>query len=204
MQRAVMPVLDPFWFPKVWGKPKRILARCLAHIRGHYRQIHKEQETNKKIAALELRKQTLLGKNKKIAGDLDGDSTSQSSPESASNYQRYRTDPVAYARDILEVHWWAKQQEIAQALLKPPHRVLVKACHSVGKTHVAAGLVNWWYDTHDPGVVLTTAPTARQVQDVLWKEVRSNAVRAAALQDPRFPVCRVRPTISPTASRPTT
>ena len=30
---------------------------------------------------------------------------------------RYANDPVAYATDILKVHWWAKQIEIAQALI---------------------------------------------------------------------------------------
>ena len=87
-------------------------------------------------------------------------------------YQHYRDDPVGYARDVLGVEWWDKQREIAEALLRPPHRVLVKACHKVGKTHLAGGLVNWWYDCYDPGLVLTTAPTARQVKDLLWKEVR--------------------------------
>jgi hypothetical protein len=39
-----MQILDPLWFPKVWGKPKRLFARCLAHIRAHHRQNQKEQE----------------------------------------------------------------------------------------------------------------------------------------------------------------
>jgi hypothetical protein len=90
----------------------------------------------------------------------------------AQKYQKYRSDPVGYARDVLKVTWWPKQIEIAEALCKPPYRVLVKASHSVGKSHLGGGLVNWLYDTRNPGVVLTTAPTARQVRDILWKEVR--------------------------------
>lgn len=88
------------------------------------------------------------------------------------NSSKYVGDPVAYAANVLGVTWWAKQQQIAEALLEPPYRVLVKACHSVGKTFLAGGLVNWWFDSYDPGVVLTTAPTDRQVHDLLWKEVR--------------------------------
>jgi len=86
--------------------------------------------------------------------------------------RHYRIDPFGYARDVLGVDWWAKQQEIAEALLKPPYRVLVKASQNIGKTHLGGGLVNFWYDSHDPGIVLTTAPTDRQVHDLLWKEVR--------------------------------
>lgn len=80
-------------------------------------------------------------------------------------------DPCVYAASVLGVHWWSKQQEIANALMRHK-RVLVKASHGVGKTHLAAGLVNWHYDLFDPGETLTTAPTVRQVTDVLWKEVR--------------------------------
>lgn len=88
------------------------------------------------------------------------------------NPSSFATDPAAYAAQVLGVRWWHKQQEIAEALLTPPYRVLVKACHSVGKTFLGGGLVNWWFDSFDPGIVLTTAPTDRQVQDLLWKEVR--------------------------------
>jgi hypothetical protein len=83
----------------------------------------------------------------------------------------YATDPVRYSKEILGVEWWAKQQEIAEALLKY-RRVLVRASHSIGKTHVAAGLVNWHFDCFEPSITLTTAPTKLQVKDVLWKEVR--------------------------------
>jgi hypothetical protein len=84
----------------------------------------------------------------------------------------YRADPEGYARDVLGVTWWAKQIEVARLLLTPPYRVLVKASHKIGKTHLGGGLVNWWYDVHDPGLTLTTAPNVRQVKDLLWKEVR--------------------------------
>jgi hypothetical protein len=97
----------------------------------------------------------------------------------------YADDPVGYAEDVLGVRWWAKQQEIARALLTPPYRVLVKACHSVGKTHLGGGLVNWWFDSFNPGLTLTTAPTDRQVQDLLWKEVRGQRRQRGGFPGPR-------------------
>lgn len=98
---------------------------------------------------------------------------------------RYADDPAGYARDVLGVTWWSKQQEIAEALLKPPYRVLVKACHSVGKTFLGGSLVNWWFDSFDPGLTLTTAPTDRQVQDLLWKEVRGQRHNRGGFPGPR-------------------
>jgi hypothetical protein len=83
----------------------------------------------------------------------------------------WRDNPALYARQRLEVEWWGKQLEIAQALIEHK-RVLVKASHSIGKSHLAGGLVNWFYDSYRPSVTLTTAPTHLQVSDVLWKEVR--------------------------------
>ena len=83
----------------------------------------------------------------------------------------YRTDPAAYAREALGVVWWEKQVEAAEALLKHK-RVFVKASHSVGKSFLAGGLVNWFFDCFYPGICVTTAPNAAQVRDILWKEVR--------------------------------
>lgn len=103
------------------------------------------------------------------------------------DYSRYRYDPASYARQVLGVQWWSKQIEIAEALLEPPHRVLVKASHKVGKTHLAGGLVNWWYDTRRPSVTLTTAPTDRQVRDLLWKEVRKQRGRRGGFRGPKMP-----------------
>ncbi|OWK45808.1 putative terminase B protein [Fimbriiglobus ruber] len=88
-------------------------------------------------------------------------------------------DPVGYAVDVLGVTPTPDQAAIAPAILQPPYRVLVKSGHNVGKTYLAAWLVNWWYDTRDPGVVITTAPTRRDVADLLWTEVRLQRQRAA-------------------------
>jgi hypothetical protein len=101
--------------------------------------------------------------------------------------RRYRRDPAAYAREVLKVDWWAKQVEVAEALLLHG-RVFVKASHSVGKSFLAGGLVNWFFDCFDPGICITTAPNAPQVRDILWKEVRVQrpAERRGALQ-PKAP-----------------
>lgn len=110
------------------------------------------------------------------------------------DYSKYRLDPAGYARDVLKVEWWAKQVQIAEALCRPPYRALVKASHSVGKSHLAGGMVNWWYDTRSPGVCLTTAPTDRQVKDVLWKEVRRQRGKRPGFIGPKMPRLESDPT----------
>lgn len=88
-----------------------------------------------------------------------------------SPYAIYESDPIAYAENELHVAWWEKQKEVARSVVSHP-RTFVKACHSVGKTHLAGGLVSWHYDCFKPSITKTTAPTKNQVVDLTWKEVR--------------------------------
>lgn len=81
----------------------------------------------------------------------------------------YRHDPVGFARDVLGVELTPDQQKIITSL---PGRTKVNSGHSVGKTFCAAVTTLWWVYTRDPGVVITTAPTERDVIDLLWTEVR--------------------------------
>lgn len=91
----------------------------------------------------------------------------------------YRDAPVRYAREVLRAEPWAVQREIARLLRTPPYRVLVKSSHSVGKTWAGAWLTSWWFDTMGPGsAVITTAPTHRDVKDLLWAEIRQQRQRA--------------------------
>jgi hypothetical protein len=93
---------------------------------------------------------------------------------------QYQRNPVGYLRKVLGLNPWPVQEAIAQALLEPPYRVAVKAVHSVGKTWLAAALTSWFYDCFPNSAVITTAPTARDVRDLLWTEVRASALGRGA------------------------
>lgn len=88
---------------------------------------------------------------------------------------RYVTDPVLWAKDVLGVELWWKQQEIAQAIATGGKKsIAVRAGHGVGKSFLSAVLVCWWLDVHPVGsaFVATTAPSAAQVRAILWREIR--------------------------------
>jgi phage terminase large subunit len=91
--------------------------------------------------------------------------------------QFYQSDPVSFCREVLGSTPWSKQIEILEALRDHP-RVTVRAGHGVGKTHVAASAVLWRLHCFSPSVVLTTAPTHRQVKEILWREIRRQQGRA--------------------------
>lgn len=85
----------------------------------------------------------------------------------------YPTDPVGYAANVLKIQYLTDSQQAGlRALLTDPYRVLMPSAHGVGKTFLAAIAVNWWYDSFDPGVVISTAPTQAAVEELLWSEIR--------------------------------
>lgn len=96
----------------------------------------------------------------------------------ALDLSRYRDDPAGYAKDVLGINLWQPIAEALQSLLSPPYKVSIDSAHGVGKTHGAAVAVNWWYDTRDPCWIITTAPTDRDVKDLLWTEIRLQRQRA--------------------------
>jgi hypothetical protein len=96
-----------------------------------------------------------------------------------SAYPEYLGRPNDYARDVLGVHLTPEIASALEALHRPPCRVSIDSGHGVGKTFGAAVAVNWWYDTRDRCWIITTAPTERDVIDLLWTEVRLQRRRAA-------------------------
>lgn len=84
----------------------------------------------------------------------------------------YQNDPAGYALDILEVAWTPDQQAIATSYALN-QRTIVKASHSVGKSHLGGGLINWVFDCFPDSIALSMAVTKLQIVDNLWKEVRA-------------------------------
>ncbi len=91
--------------------------------------------------------------------------------------RQWRSDPVAFARDVLGVNLWSRQCDIAVAV-RDNARVAVRSCHAAGKTFLAATLVLWFLATRKDSLVLTTASTFRQVQHVLWSTIAGIARNA--------------------------
>ena len=91
---------------------------------------------------------------------------------------------VEFVRFDLHTKLWSKQAEILR-LLKHSKRTAVRSCNGSGKTHVAAAAVIWWLMAHEhkSALAITTAPTQRQVTNLLWREIRSIYFRNAAFID---------------------
>ena len=86
-------------------------------------------------------------------------------------------DPVIFATEVLGVKLWQKQRDVLRAM-SCSRRVAVKSGNGLGKDFTAAVAILWYLHGHDPGIVLSTAPTFRQVRHVLWRQVRALHRRA--------------------------
>jgi hypothetical protein len=84
--------------------------------------------------------------------------------------ERGEVDPVWWVQYVLGFTPWEQQRKVLEALLTH-QKVSVASCHSAGKSAVAACAALWWLYNHCPSVVVTTAPTDRQVRYILWKEI---------------------------------
>lgn len=92
--------------------------------------------------------------------------------------QRWRDRPDLFAFEVLGTRVWSRQDEILQAVAKHS-RVAVRSGHRIGKSSAVSVLALWWCLTRHRARVVITAPSHRQVQGVLWKEI-SRLYRGAA------------------------
>ena len=89
---------------------------------------------------------------------------------------KIQTDPIWFFKNILKRELWKKEEEIILAI-RNFTEVSVKSCNGSGKTYTAAGLVHWWLTSFQDSVVVTTAPTFRQVKELLWREIKAVNLR---------------------------
>jgi hypothetical protein len=80
-------------------------------------------------------------------------------------------NPVEFQARFLGRKLWQKQRDIANAV-NSKRKVSVKGCHGSGKTYVLAGCLPYEMLAHEESIVLTIAPTLRQVKN-LWSEIHS-------------------------------
>lgn len=87
----------------------------------------------------------------------------------------YKNNPLNFFTDILDVkeeHLWDKMQEVANSV-RDHQFTCVKAGNSLSKSYTLGRLALWYLYTHNPSTVVTTAPSNTQVEEILWREIRT-------------------------------
>lgn len=109
---------------------------------------------------------------------------------------RYQRDPVAFCREILGVEPWSRQIDVLNAIRDHP-RVAVAAGHKVSKSHTAACIALWYFCSYADARVIMTSTTSRQVDQILWRELRMVRARSG-----RCLACKARDPDGHTIPRP--
>lgn len=93
--------------------------------------------------------------------------------------ERGQQDPGWWIKTALGANLWADQIKIIEAV-RDNFETVAASCHGAGKTFLAACTTLWFLFCFKPSIVLTTAPTDRQVRKLMWKEI--GALHARALR----------------------
>ncbi len=87
--------------------------------------------------------------------------------------EAYRDDPVRFVEEVLgHPPPYAKQREVLNTLAVK-RRVTVVGANGSGKDWAAARAVLWWLATRPRAIVVVTGPTQRQVDQIVWRELRA-------------------------------
>lgn len=86
------------------------------------------------------------------------------------NLIQWKANPSQFVTDIWGADLEPFQREALNALVDHG-RVSIRSGHGVGKSTLMAWSVIWYLMTHYPSKVPCTAPTAHQLEDVLWPEI---------------------------------
>lgn len=96
----------------------------------------------------------------------------------------FRRDPVKFFELVLGVEPWSKQREIIEAI-RDNQRVAVKSGHKVSKSHTLAGVALWYYCSFEDARVVCSSTTSRQVNKIIWRELRMMRARSGRCLDCR-------------------
>ena len=84
----------------------------------------------------------------------------------------YRDKPVLFVTEVLKAEPLPWQREFLETVASGERRVSVRAGHGVGKSTACAWLLLWHLLTRMPQKAVCTAPTASQLFDALFSEVK--------------------------------
>jgi phage terminase large subunit len=82
----------------------------------------------------------------------------------------WKEDPALFCKEVLNVDLLDWQREAFNTILKHP-RLSIRSGHSVGKSTFLSCFSLWFLNSFFPAKVVVTAPTSRQLYDVLWSEI---------------------------------
>jgi hypothetical protein len=85
---------------------------------------------------------------------------------------KYRTDPVAFVREVLGTEPDDWQVDFLNAVAQGNRKISIRSGHGVGKSTAGSWAMLWYLLTRYPVKVVVTAPTSSQLYDALFAELK--------------------------------
>lgn len=83
-----------------------------------------------------------------------------------------QADPNWFVRRFAGDEPWLRQQQIIQSVFDNPITT-VRSCHGIGKSWLSAKVALAFLTAYTDSYVITTAPTYRQVENIIWRDMRA-------------------------------
>lgn len=96
-------------------------------------------------------------------------------------FRVWRNSPLAFVEDCIQVTPSTQQKQLLLSFAKHK-RTTIRSGHGTGKDASASWIIIWFLVTRLNAKVICTAPTARQLSDILWSEV-SKWLRQSTVTD---------------------
>jgi hypothetical protein len=85
--------------------------------------------------------------------------------------QAMQQSPRFFVEEMLGDAIWSGQESIMNSV-RDNFETCARSCHGIGKTYVGSRIALWFLNSFENSIVITTAPTFRQVEKMMWKEMR--------------------------------
>lgn len=94
---------------------------------------------------------------------------------------RWHDDPSRFAADVFDFRPWSRQRDIFSATARYD-RVSIRSGHKCGKSASVAILALWWLLTRKDASVILLAPTYKQIERIVWREIKNFYHRKARIR----------------------
>ncbi len=100
--------------------------------------------------------------------------------------------PIYFVRDMLGRKPTKQQEQVLNDIAYPGTKIAIASGHGIGKSTLLAWCALWFLATRENAKIPCTAPTAHQLEDILWGELRSSIGRMHPWLNSQFHVSKYR------------
>lgn len=103
--------------------------------------------------------------------------------------------PAFFVREMLGMKPTKQQEQVLNEMAYPGTKIAIASGHGIGKSTLLSWIALWFLATRDNAKIPCTAPTAHQLEDILWGELRAGVQKMHPWLREQFDVSKMRITM---------